>query len=51
MEKGEASELFGKSHDNDALAAILRHVGQTTYGEPLYPRCEEKAARLLYSVV
>ncbi|THA08935.1 RhuM family protein [Rodentibacter pneumotropicus] len=50
IEKGEASDLFGKERD-DGLAAILGNLDQTVFGEPAYPSIEAKAAHLLYFVV
>ncbi|OOF88835.1 hypothetical protein BKG94_04455 [Rodentibacter ratti] len=50
VEKGEASDLFGRERD-DGLAAILGNLDQTVFGEPAYPSIEAKAAHLLYFVV
>lgn len=50
IEKGEASDLFGRERD-DGLAAILGNLDQTVFGEPAYPSIEAKAAHLLYFVV
>ncbi|WP_143531433.1 RhuM family protein [Rodentibacter trehalosifermentans] len=50
MEKGEASDLFGRERE-DGLAAILGNLDQTVFGEPAYPTIEAKAAHLLYFVV
>lgn len=48
--KGEATGLFG-SLRGDGVEAILGNIEQTTFGEPLYPSREEKAANPLYFVV
>ena len=50
MEKGEASDLFGRERDN-GLSAILGNLDQSVFGEPAYPSIETKAAHLLYFVV
>ena len=50
MEKGEASDLFGRERDN-GLSAILGNLDQSVFGEPAYPSIEAKAAHLLYFVV
>lgn len=50
MERGEASDLFGRERD-DGLSAILGNLDQTVFGEPAYPSIEAKAAHLLYFVV
>jgi len=49
--RGEASALFGKLKQDDALAAILGNIEQTMFGEPLYPSPEHRAAHLLYFIV
>lgn len=50
IEKGEASDLFGRERE-EGLAAILGNLDQTVFGEPAYPTIEAKAAHLLYFVV
>ncbi|TGY49210.1 Fic/DOC family protein [Rodentibacter caecimuris] len=50
VERGEASDLFGRESD-EGLAAILGNLDQTVFGEPAYPSIEAKAAHLLYFVV
>lgn len=50
VERGEASDLFGRERD-EGLAAILGNLDQTVFGEPAYPSIEAKAAHLLYFVV
>lgn len=50
VERGEASDLFGRERD-DGLSAILGNLDQTVFGEPAYPSIEAKAAHLLYFVV
>lgn len=51
MDRGEASDLFGKSSKPDSLAGIFGNLDQTVFGEPAYPTIESKAAHLLYFVV
>ncbi len=43
VERGEASDLFGRERD-EGLAAILGNLDQTVFGEPAYPSIEAKAA-------
>ncbi|HJZ43962.1 MAG TPA: RhuM family protein [Hyphomicrobiaceae bacterium] len=50
MQKGEASDLFGREH-SDGLAGILGNIEQTFGGKALYPSVEERAAALLYFVI
>jgi prophage maintenance system killer protein len=50
MQKGEASDLFGREH-SDGLAAILGNIEQTFGSKALYPSVEERAAALLYFVI
>ncbi len=50
VQKGEASDLFGREH-SDGLAAILGNIEQTFGGKALYPSVEERAAALLYFVI
>ena len=50
MEKGEASDLFGRERDN-GLSAILGNLDQSVFGEPAYPSIEAKTTHLLYFVV
>jgi len=51
MEKREATELFGKERQNNAVDGIVGNVMQSFGGKNLYPTVEEKAAHLLYFVV
>lgn len=51
INKGEATELFGKERQNAALAGIVGNVMQSFGGKALYPSIEEKAAHLLYFIV
>jgi prophage maintenance system killer protein/prophage antirepressor-like protein len=51
MTRGEASELFGREREPDALGAILGNLDQTMFGEPLYKTRDERAAHLLYFVI
>jgi prophage maintenance system killer protein len=51
MSRGEASDLFGREREPDALGAILGNLDQTMFGEPLYQTREERAAHLLYFVI
>lgn len=51
MEKREATELFGKERQYDAVAGIVGNVMQSFGGKKLYPTAEEKAAHLLYFMV
>lgn len=47
----QASDLFGKERQRDALIGIFGNVFQTFDGRDLYPSVEEKAANLLYLIV
>lgn len=48
--RGQASAHFGRA-GGGALAGSLGSIGQTAFGEPLYPTREERAAQLLYLLV
>ncbi|MAY84106.1 MAG: hypothetical protein CMP59_08230 [Flavobacteriales bacterium] len=50
VDKGEASDLFGKEKD-DSFRGILGSISQTVFGELAYPTIEEQAAQLLYSII
>ena len=50
MEKGEASDLFGKERD-ESFKGILGSISQTAFGELAYPTIEEQATQLLYSII
>jgi prophage maintenance system killer protein/prophage antirepressor-like protein len=50
IQRGEASELFGRERDN-GLTALLGNLDQTVLGAPAYPTIESKAAHLLYFVI
>lgn len=49
-EQREAMTLFGREKD-DSLRGSLYSIYQTFDGKDLYPSIEEKAARLLYSII
>ena len=51
LEKGEASEIFGKEREKGSISGIVGNVMQTFGGKELYPTIEEKAAHLLYFMV
>lgn len=51
MARDEATELFARPRNGDALAAIFGNLEQSVFGEPAYPTVESKAAHLLYFVV
>ncbi|MFA6273911.1 MAG: virulence protein RhuM/Fic/DOC family protein [Candidatus Paceibacterota bacterium] len=51
LEKGEASEIFGKEREKGSISGIVGNVMQTFGGQELYPTIEEKAAHLLYFMV
>ncbi|MGE4472539.1 MAG: RhuM family protein [Sulfuricurvum sp.] len=50
LQKGEASELFGREKANE-FEGIIRNVYQTFGGDDLLPSVEEKAANLLYYII
>lgn len=50
VEKGEASDLFGKERD-ESFKGILGSISQTAFGELAYPTIEEQATQLLYSII
>lgn len=47
----QATDLFGKERQRDALSGIVGNLFQTFGGSDLYPSIEEKAANLLYFIV
>lgn len=51
MEKGEATELFGREREKWSVAGIVGNVFQSFGGDDVYPSVEEKAAHLLYFMV
>ena len=51
VKSGEASELFGRERQHEALAGIVGNVMQSFGGKPLYPTAEERAVHLFYFVV
>lgn len=51
IEKGEATELFGKERTQDSVSGIVGNVMQSFGGEDLYRSIEEKAAHLLYFII
>jgi prophage maintenance system killer protein len=50
MDKGEATTLFAMDKGS-GLASIWGALGQSAFGEDVYPSVESKAAHLLYFVV
>lgn len=50
MDKGQASELFGRRRD-ETFGGILQTIYQSFGGYELYPTVEEKAAHLLYFII
>lgn len=50
MDKGEATALFAMDKGS-GLASIWGALGQSAFGEDVYPSVESKAAHLLYFVV
>ena len=50
MNKGQASELFGRRRDA-TFGGILQTIYQSFGGYEMYPTVEEKAAHLLYFVI
>lgn len=51
IQKGEATELFGRERDRGNVAGIVGNVFQSFDGDDVYPSVEAKAAHLLYFVV
>lgn len=51
MEKGEATELFGREREKWSVAGIVGNMFQSFGGDDVYPSVEEKAAHLLYFMV
>jgi prophage maintenance system killer protein len=51
MQKGEATELFGRERDRGTVAGIVGNVFQSFDGNDVYPSIEEKAAHLLYFII
>lgn len=50
IKQGEPMTLFGREKD-DSLQGSLYNIYQTFEGQDLYPSIEEKAARMLYSII
>jgi len=50
MDKGEATQLFGRPKD-EGLEAVVGAVNQSVFGEDAYPTLEDKAAHLLYFII
>jgi prophage maintenance system killer protein/prophage antirepressor-like protein len=51
IEKGEATEFFGREKDTSGIASIVANVMQSFGEDDVYPTLEEKAAHLLYFTV
>lgn len=51
IEKGEATELFGREREKGSVAGIVGNVFQSFDSNDVYPSVEEKAAHLLYFIV
>lgn len=51
IQKGEATELFGRERDRGNVAGIVGNVFQSFDGDDVYTSVEAKAAHLLYFVV
>ncbi len=51
IKKKEATEIFGRERESDAVGGIFGNVMQSFSGRELYPTVEEKAAHLLYFMV
>ncbi len=49
--KKEATDLFAKERQKDAIASIMGNVFQSVFGKDVYPTLEEKAAHILYFFV
>lgn len=51
IEKGEATEIFGRERERGNVAGIVGNVFQSFESGDVYPSVEEKAAHLLYFIV
>ena len=51
MEKGDATELFGREREKGSVAGIVGNIFQSFDSTDVYPSVEEKAAHLLYFIV
>ena len=51
IQKGEASDLFGRERQQGSVESIVGNVFQSFGGKNVYESVEEKAAHLLYFVV
>lgn len=51
VEKGEATDIFGRERLQDSIGGIIGNIMQSYGGKNLYPSIEEKAAHLLYFIV
>lgn len=51
IEKGEATDMFGKERSAGSISGIVGNVMQSFGGSEVYPTVEEKAAHLFYFMV
>lgn len=51
LNKGEATEIFGKERNKNSIESIVGNVMQSFSNQELYPSIEEKAAHLLYFII
>jgi prophage maintenance system killer protein len=51
IEKGEATEIFGRERECGNVAGIVGNVFQSFVSGDVYPSVEEKATHLLYFIV
>lgn len=51
IKKGEATDIFARERETEALVGIIGNVMQSFGGTSVYPTLEEKAAHLLYFII
>jgi prophage maintenance system killer protein len=51
LKKKEATELFARERNEDAISGIVGNVFQSVFGRDVYETLEEKSAHLLYFFV
>lgn len=50
-DKFPGDALFGSERPGDGLGAIMAQVEQSSFGQPLYPTVEDRAANIIYLTV
>lgn len=51
IEKGEATDFFGRERTKNTLEGILGNIFQSAFGKDVYETVEEKASHFLYFII